>query len=135
MSWATCYDSCNNINFDFPPLMSDGRNYSTWQPDAVINKRIQEKEGIKTNWQYRQYLQQNGLKIMSYNNQEACYALGLDPHVHSGKTPSDNVPYKFKGTFDTQTPGFGYCNSDLKNHYLSREQLNARLVSPSIQLH
>jgi hypothetical protein len=132
MSWATCYSGSNNIHFNFPPIMTDGRNYSSWQPDAVVNQRIQRQEGINNNWSYRQYLQKNGLKVMQYNTSEACYDLGLDPHVQTGKTPSNNVPYKFKSTFDTSTPGFGYCNSDLKNPYLSTEQLNARLVSPSI---
>jgi len=112
--------------------MSDGRNYATWQPEAVVNDRIQRQEGIQTNWGYRQYLQRNGIQIMNYNNVEACYDLGLDPHVKTGRTPSDNVPYKFKNTFDTSKPGFGYCNSDLKNPYLSSEQLNARLISTSI---
>jgi hypothetical protein len=112
--------------------MADGRNYSSWQPDAVINERIQVKEKIQTNWQYRQFLQNNGRQIMNYNSQEACYTIGLDPHYNTNKTPSSNVPYTFKGTFDTSQPGFGYCNSDLKNPYLSREQLNARLISPSI---
>jgi hypothetical protein len=132
MSWATCYSGSNNIHFNFPPIMTDGRNYSSWQPDAVVNQRIQRQEGINNNWSYRQYLQKNGLKIMQYNGAEACYDLGLDPHVQTGKTPSNNVPYQFKSTFDSSTPGFGYCNSDLKNPYLSSEQLNARLVSPSI---
>ena len=132
MSWATCYSGSNNIHFNFPPIMTDGRNYTSWQPDAVVNQRIQRQEGINNNWSYRQYLQKNGLKVMQYNTSEACYDLGLDPHVQTGKTPSNNVPYKFKSTFDTSTPGFGYCNSDLKNPYLSTEQLNARLVSPSI---
>jgi hypothetical protein len=132
MSWATCYSGSNNIHFNSPPIMTDGRNYASWQPDAVINQRIQKQEGIHTNWQYRQYLQKNGLHIMEYNSMESCYDLGLDPHVQTGKTPSDNVPYKFKSTFDTNTPGYGYCNSDLKNPYLSREQLNARMISPSI---
>jgi len=132
MSWATCYSGSNNINFNFPPIMADGRNYASWQPDAVINERIQLKEGIKTNWGYRKFLQHNGLQIMNFNTQEACYDLGLDPHYYTDKTPSSNVPYTFKGTFDSTRPGFGYCNSDLKNPYLSREQLNARLVSPAI---
>jgi hypothetical protein len=132
MSWSTCYSGSNNINFNFPPIMADGRNYASWQPDAVINERIQVKEGIKTNWGYRQFLQNNGIQIMKFNSQEACYDLGLDPHYHTDKTPSSNVPYTFKGTFDSSKPGFGYCNSDLKNPYLSSEQLNSRLVSPSI---
>ena len=112
--------------------MNDGRNYVSWQPDAVINQRIQQKEGITNNWNYRQYLQQNGAQIMNYNTTEACYELGLDPHVQTGKTPSDNVPYTFRSTFDTSKPGFGYCNSDLKNPYLTSEQLNSRMVAPSI---
>jgi hypothetical protein len=132
MSWGTCYSGSNNIHFNFPPIMADGRNFAQWQPDAVVNNRIQQKEGITNNWSYRQYLQQNGLQIMNYNTTEACYELGLDPHVQTGKTPSDNVPYTFKSTFDTGKPGFGYCNSDLKNPYLSREQLNSRLIAPSI---
>lgn len=134
MSWGVCYSGSNNIYFNFPPIMQDGRNYSSWQADAAVNQRIQAKEGIKSNWAYRQYLQNNGTQIMNYNTQEACYTLGLDPHTTSDSTPSDNVPYVFKGTFDTSRPGFGYCNSDLKNPYISREQLNARLVAPSINL-
>jgi hypothetical protein len=132
MSWSTCYSGSNNIDFNFPPIMADGRNYASWQPDAVVNERIQMKEGIQSNWAYRQFMQKNGLQIMNYNNQEACYTLGLDPHYNTNATPSSNVPYTFKGTFDTSRPGFGYCNSDLKNPYLTSQQLNARLVSPSI---
>jgi hypothetical protein len=130
--WENCYNASNNYDFNSPAKMADGRLWSQWQPSAVINERIQRKEGIQSNWGYRQYLQRNGLQIMNYNNQEACYTLGLDPHVNTGKTPSSNVPYNFKGTFDSSTPGFGYSNSDLKNLYLSREQLNSRLIAPSI---
>jgi hypothetical protein len=130
--WENCYSASNNYDFNSPPKMSDARLWSQWQADAIVNQRIQAKEGIQSNWQYRQFLQKNGLQIMNYNTQEACYTLGLDPHVNTGKTPSDNVPHRFKGTFDTSKPGFGYYNSDLKNPYLSREQLNARLIAPSI---
>ena len=89
--WENCYSASNNIDFNFPSLMSDGRLWKTWQPDAVVNERIQRQEGIQSNWGYRQYLQKNGLQIMNYNNQEACYTLGLDPHVNTGKTLSENV--------------------------------------------
>ena len=133
MSWQTCYSATNNIDFNFPAIMNDGRTYSSWQPDAVVNERIQKQEGIQSNWQYRQYLQKNGIQIMNYNSKEACYDLGLDPHIQSDRTPSDNVPYTFRNTFDTSKPGYGYCNSDLKNPYLSSEQLNSRLVSIHIK--
>ena len=132
MSCATCYSGSNNIHFNSPPIMADGRNYATWQPEAVINRRIQKQENIHSNWAYRMYLQNNGREIMEYNTSEACYDLGLNPHVSTGKTPSSNVPYKFSSIYDTSAPGYGYCNSDLKTPYLSREQLNARMVAPSI---
>ncbi len=132
MSWSTCYSGSNNVHFNYPPLMSDGRNWSSWLPDAVINNRIRNQENIKTSWDYRRFLTNHGLEIMKYNTMEACYTLGLDPHVSTDKTPSSNVPYVYKGTFDTGKPGFGYCNSDLKNPYLNREQLYAKMISPSI---
>lgn len=134
MSWATCYSASNNIHFDFPPIMSDGRNYASWQPEAVINKRIQKQEGIQSNWAYRQFLQHNSNKIREFNNKEACYDLGLNPHVNTGTTPSNNVPFRFKSIYDTSRPGYGYRNSDLKNPYLSSEQLNAQLYTSEVNI-
>jgi len=132
MSWATCYSGSNNIHFNFPPIMADGRNYASWQPEAVVNERIQKQEHIKSSWEYRQFLTNNALQIMKYNNQEACTDLGLNPHIQTNATPSSNVPYMFSSVMDTRAPGFGYPTSDLKNPYLSREQLQARMISPSI---
>jgi hypothetical protein len=129
--WQHCYHSNNNQHNNYPAIMNDGRLWSQWQPDAQVNERIQQKEGIQTNWNYRQYLQSNGEQIINYNTQEACYTLGLDPQVTTGKTPTNNVPYTFKGTFDSS---IGNNTSDLKSYYLSREQLNARLIAPSIHL-
>ena len=64
MSWGTCYAGSNNIHFDFPPIMADGRNYASWQPESVINNKIREKEKINTNWEYRQFLTNNAIQIM-----------------------------------------------------------------------
>ena len=132
MSWATCYSGSNNIHFNFPPIMADGRNYASWQPEAVVNERIQKQANIHNNWSYRNYLQKNADQIMKYNNLEACYDLGLPTHFQTNHTPSTNVPYIFKSTFDSGNPGYNYPNSDLKNPYLTSEQLNARLIAPSI---
>ena len=133
--WEQCYHANNNHHNNYPAIMNDGRLWAQWQPDAQVNEQIQQKEGIRTNWNYRQYLQSNGKQIINYNTQEACYTLGLDPHVTTGKTPTNNVPHTFKGTFDSRKPSIGNNDSDLKSHYLSREQLNARLVAPTINLH
>ena len=133
MSWATCYSGSNNIHFDFPPIMADGRNFSSWQPDALVNEHIQKQEHIETNWQYRQFLTNNASSIMKINSQEACTDLGLPCHFSTNATPSSNVPFTFRSTYDTNKPGFGYSQSNLKNPYLSREQLQARLVAPVIK--
>jgi hypothetical protein len=132
MSYATCYSGSNNIHFNFPPIMADGRNWASWQPEAVVNNRIQKHENIKTNWEYRQYMQKNGLQIMKFNSTEACYELGLDPHTVTSSGPATNVPFTYKSSFDASNPGYGYQTSDLKNPYLTREQLSLRLISPSI---
>ena len=137
MSWATCYSGSNNIHFNFPPIMADGRNFSSWQPDAVVNENIQKQENIHSNWAYRQYMTNNALQIMKYNNMESCYDLGLTTHFYSAGDPATTVnasPFLFKNTYDTNTPGFGYNNSNLKSPYLSREQMNARMVAPAIAI-
>ena len=115
MSWATCFSGSNNIHFNFPPIMQDGRTYSSYQPEAVVNQRIQEVNNINSNWKYRQFLTQNADQIMQFNTTEACYTLGLNPHYATNATPSSNVPFLYKSTFDTSSPGFGYPTSDLKN--------------------
>ena len=134
MSWATCFSGSNNIHFNFPPIMQDGRTYSSYQQDAVVNQRIQDVNNINSNWKYRQFLTQNADQIMQFNTTEACYTLGLSPHYATNATPSSNVPFLYKSTFDTSSPGFGYPTSDLKNPYLSRQQLEARMISPSITM-
>ena len=134
MSWATCFSGSNNIHFNFPPIMQDGRTYSSYQPEAVVNQRIQEVNHINSNWKYRQFLTQNADQIMQFNTTEACYTLGLNPHYATNATPSSNVPFLYKSTFDTSSPGFGYPTSDLKNPYLSRQQLEARMISPTITM-
>jgi hypothetical protein len=134
MSWATCYSGSNNIHFNFPPIMADGRLYSSYQPEAVINNTIRQQEHIKTNWGYRQYLTNNAVEIMQTNNTEYCKDVGLPSHYTTLSNPSSNVPYMFNGVYDNNKPGFGYSNSDLKNPYLSREQLQSRMISPSIYI-
>ena len=131
MSWATCYSGSNNIHFNFPPIMTDGRNFSSWQPEAVINNKIQLRESISSNWEYRKYMQSNGLNIMKYNYLSSSSELGVTPNSVTNTTSSLNVPFLYKNRFDNSTPSYGYSNSDLKNPYLSRQQLNSRMISPS----
>jgi len=130
MSWGTCYAGSNNIHFDFPPIMMDGRNFADWQPGAVINEKIREEAHIKTNADYRKYLITNADKIVKYNQIQACDQCCSCPAVYNGgnQNPSKG-PYLYKSCSDSTMP-FGYETSDLKNQYLSRQELEARMNMP-----
>lgn len=132
MSWGTCYSASNNIHFNSPPIMMDGRNFSSWKPESTINQQIRMDHNIHSNWSYRQYLTTNASDIMNLNRSEYCQELGLPTHFFSLQTPASNVPILMKSNFNTLSPGYGYFDSDLKNPYLSREQLEARLVAPNL---
>ena len=129
MSWGTCYSGSNNIHFDFPPIMADGRNYATWQPGAVINEQIRNQEGIKTNWQYRNYLTHNADSIIKNNQLEACNECCSCPARYGNNQKISNSPFLYKSCIDDRQP-YGYENSNLKNLYLSDYQLQCRMVAP-----
>ena len=67
MSWGTCYKGSNNIHFNFPPLMNDGRNFSSYEPGAEFDKALKDKANIKSNSDYRRYLQTNADSIIKNN--------------------------------------------------------------------
>ena len=129
----------NNKYPEFPPLMSDGRSITaTWQPESVINDDIIQNNNIRSNWQYRKYLTKNAKDIMEYNFRESSSDVGyykrvVDlPNMQSNNVKNMNrTPYNFSSILDHNKP-FGYQTSDLKEMYLSREQLDARKISPVI---
>lgn len=128
MSWATCYSGSNNIHFNYPPLMSDGRNYADWNPSCEINKQFVNNHNIKTNYQYRQFLIHNANNIRKTNMNNACDNCGVCKYGSSYQ-PSSNGKYLFKSCSDNYRP-YGYECSDLKNAYLSRQELQSRMVAP-----
>jgi hypothetical protein len=130
MSWGTCYSGSNNIHFNFPPIMSDGRNFANWQPGASLSEKVRKDAGITTNWQYRKYLTQNADSIIKYNqfsSSEDCS--GSNSIYSNGEEKLSNSPFVYKSALDNSRP-YGYENSDLKNSYLSKFQLEARMVTP-----
>ena len=111
--------------------MADGRNYASWQPGAAISEAIREKEGIINNFQYRKYLIANADKIIKGNQLEACdQCSSTTSQFGSGKKMS-GAPYLYGSNRDTSKP-YGYQTSDLKNVYLTRQQLQSRQVTPVI---
>ena len=56
MNWGVCNSGSHNIHYDFPPIMTDGRNYASWLPNGEINENIRKTNNIQTNNDYRKYL-------------------------------------------------------------------------------
>ena len=117
----------NNKYPEFPPLMNDGRSVTTtWQSESVVNEDLKTRNNIKSNWEYRQYLTQNAKSVMEDSFRESSNDIGyykrpVDlPNIQSNKVTGPSQ--MSSGTTFSQT-------SDLKEMYLSREQLDARNVS------
>ncbi len=121
MNWGSCYNGSNNIHFDSPSLMSDGRNYASWKPDAQVNNELRHANGIKSNWEYRKYLQNNADKIIEYNQVEACNGCSSCPvNAYNASSISDiKPPVLYKS-----------CNSDMKSLYLTEYELQSRMKTP-----
>jgi hypothetical protein len=129
----------NNKYPKVPPLMNDGRSITAaWQPNATANSKIIADNNIRSNWQYRRYLTKNAKDIMVDNyilqsNDAGYNSRPIDlPNIQSNQVEyATTTPYLFNSTLDSTMP-FGTVSSDLKETYLTREQLYARKVSPVI---
>jgi len=114
----------------FPPLMQDGRSIvSSWQPEAVINDRIVKNHGIQSNWQYRQFLNKNAKEILDHNFKDACNDTGFS--TFNITYYQHGSPYRY-GSIEDRTLPLGVQETDLKEVYLTREQLEARKIAPEI---
>lgn len=115
----------NNKYLNFPPIMNDGRSvHSSWQPGAVVDELIRKENNIHSNWQYRKYLVENSEEIKSHNFKQACNDVGYfirneNQHMEQGRI----------GVGEPQPRNHP---SDLKQMYLSKEQLHANQVIPSM---
>ena len=129
------YDT-NNLYPEFPPFMADGRStIASYQPEAILNANLIKQNGIQSNWQYRKFLTENSQMILKQNFREACNDVGYFERFLPGEMgnndPITHVPFQYSSYLQTSHPE-GYSNSDLKDMYLSREQLDARRFSPSM---
>ena len=47
MSWATCYSSSNNVYFDLPPMMDDGRVFEEHKTESQIMHQNMIKDSFQ----------------------------------------------------------------------------------------
>ena len=123
----------NNNYYTMEPQQNfQGTNYSSWQPEALTNNKILADAGISSNWHYRQYIQKNANQIMKYNTMESINASGNNPYTVLNKTPTNKSPYLYSSIHDTNNPAYGFRNSDLKQDFMTKQQMQARMIAPSI---
>ncbi len=133
--------SANNRFAGFPPLMCDGRCLiASWQPEADINNQLLQKNNIRSNWEYRQYLTNNAPAIMRENFISSANDVGYyernateigEPNYKPISATSISRPFMYSSILEPPTH-LGNENTDLKTEYLTREQLNARHFSPVV---
>lgn len=109
-----------------------GTAYGLWQPEGSTNRKIQVDTGISSNWKYRQYMQKNANNIMKYNSMQSINESGNNPYTLLNTSTVGNVPHLFNSVHDTSSPAYGLNNSDLKQDYMTKERMKARMIAPSI---
>jgi hypothetical protein len=130
MNWGTCYNGSNNIHFDFLPIMNDGRNFVDWNSDASTNESLRVNANITNNKDYRKYLISNADKIIKLNQVNACQQCCACPNLYNNNLQNaPNTPFLYKSCTDNRKP-IGYEESDLKQIYLDKYQLQSRMVAP-----
>jgi hypothetical protein len=102
-----------------------------WQPEATMNSKIQSDSNITSNWKYRQYMQNNANHIMKYNSLESIYTSGNNPYTVVNNQPRPSAPYLYKSLHDTTGAN---NNSNLKQSFVNKQQLQARMLAPTIIL-
>jgi hypothetical protein len=123
----------NNTYYTIEPQQEfQGTAYSLWQPGTQTNQKIQIDSGITSNWKYRQYMQKNAKQIMKYNTMQTINTSGNNPYSVLNTNPVNNTPHLYKSTHDSSNPAYGFRNSDLKQDYITKQQIKAKMISPSI---
>ena len=134
----------NNRYPDFPPFMSDGRSViSSWNTESQWNQDIAQKHHLTSNWKYRKYLTKNADTIRENQYFASCNDTGsFLPKDYSSESVQENsvaqdsmmsIPFLYTSYTSTKTYAAAAPPSDLKDIYLTREQLFARKFTPSMQ--
>ena len=126
MSWSTCYSGSNNIHFNYPPLMDDSRLFSDYHSSVLNDNILKHRNNIQTNSDYRKYLQVNSDALIKNNQLIACNECSVCPYYSKTNLEINKLtPYIFDNTLSNIRP-YGYETSDLKELYLSRQQLDSQ---------
>ena len=107
-------------------------NQLVYQAESIVNTNLQRESNIKSNWEYRQYLQKKSNDIMKYNTYQAIYTSGNNPYISSNNEEVNKTPVLYHSTYDNRKSKVSHPDTNLKQTYLEKEQFKSRMISPSI---
>lgn len=108
------------------------------------SQKIRKNAGIKSNWEYRQFMQKNGTQIMKADTYEYFKSSGNNPYYSSpapapapvadASQTTSSFPVLYDHRFNTPTPSIVGPDSDLKRAYLKKQQQSVRMIAPTVYL-
>ena len=123
----------NNQYSKFPPLMQDGRSVlASWQPETVINDDLLKSEGIQSTWQNRKFMTSNSQDICEKMFHNALNDVGIMSNQFANR---EGMSFTFPKLYSSHHEPISHIQarpSDLKETYLTREQLQNKLIVPSL---
>ena len=122
----------NNIYPNFPSNMCDSRSLvASYQPEAILNENLIKQSGVKSNWEYRKYLTEHSQEISETNFRESSNDCGYFERFRpSERGQNSNIPNNGMAYKDSDSVISD--NSDLKQLYLSREELSKKYEPQSL---
>ena len=125
MSWMDQFSLLSSVNTNTNTQNNPNNSF-------IKNENIKKDANITSNWEYRNYLQNNANSIMKFNIMSSVENSGNNPFIFTNNKEVSNQPFLFKSTHDTSNPHLGMNPSNLKNDYISSQQIKARMISPII---
>jgi hypothetical protein len=107
-------------------------NHPPLEPTTVMNDLIRQHNNVVSNWNYRNYLQNNSNNIMKYNSMAYIQDSGNNPYVVQNTQTVNSTPHLYSSNYDSSDPLIGLNNSDLKQAYTVKQNRNARMIVPTI---
>ena len=117
----------NNKYKYFPPIMNDGRNFTTYQPGANLSNNIKEANNIKSNWDYRKYMMRHADNIIKHNQKSACKQSGYCPYNMSAFMNLNSGKIVGEPLISIQN------KNGLRQKYLTRNELETRMAAPYLK--
>ena len=125
----------NNRYDGFPPLMSDGRSIvANGKSEPLSHNALLQQTGITNNAQYRDYMIKNAKQIMMNDFRNSSNDTGFSEEGRFADYLLASVSGKHAkhAAYVPTNDRIAFKSSNLKDIYLSREQLNAKRDYPAL---